>query len=49
MLSFAVGIVINPIAFYFIFNWKTIVIYFFIIPTAIALIGFILIVENTPI
>jgi MFS family permease len=48
-LSFAVGTAINPIAFYFIYDWKMVVIFVFLLPTVITLIGFYFIVENTPI
>jgi hypothetical protein len=44
-----VGIIINPAAFYFIHDWKWVALLVFILPIIIALLGFILVVENTPI
>ena len=48
-ISFAVGTAINPIAFYFILDYRQILIYVFLLPVIITLIGFYFIVENTPI
>lgn len=43
------GTLVNPISFYFIYNWKLVAIFVFILPIVIALLGFIFFVENTPI
>ena len=48
-LSFAVGIFINPLSFYFIYDWKWVAVLIFILPILVAALGFILVVENTPI
>jgi MFS family permease len=48
-LSFAIGTAINPIVFYLIDNWKLFLIFVFLIPTVITLVGFYFIVESTPI
>jgi MFS family permease len=48
-LSFSAGIFLNALAFYYIDNWKIIVISFFILPIIVAILGFIFWVEDTPI
>jgi hypothetical protein len=39
----------NPTVYYFIKSWKLIILLFNIIPILIALLGFVLVIENTPI
>ena len=48
-MSFAAGIFLNPIAFYLISDWKWVVLVVFILPIIGAMLGFIYIVEDTPI
>lgn len=48
-LSFALGIFLNPLAFYLIYDWRWVALLVFILPTLAAAIGFLLVVENTPI
>jgi hypothetical protein len=48
-LSFAVGIFINPLAFYLIYDWRWVAGLIFILPILVATLGFVLVVENTPI
>jgi hypothetical protein len=44
-----VGTFINPASFYFIYDWKLVAIFIFILPITAAVLGFIFIVEATPI
>lgn len=48
-LSFSAGIFLNPLAFYLIYDWKWVVLVVFILPIIGAMLGFIYIVEDTPI
>ena len=48
-LSFATGILLNALVFYFIDNWRIISITFFILPIVVAILGFVFWVEDTPI
>jgi MFS family permease len=48
-LSFGIGTLVNPLAFYFIYDWKLVAIFVFILPIVISIFGFFLVVENTPI
>jgi MFS family permease len=48
-LSFAAGILINPVFFYLIDSWKLIVLTVFVLPISAAALGFIIYVEDTPI
>ena len=43
------GTLVNPIAFYFIYDWRWVVLFVFMLPIIIAILGFVLVVEDTPI